>query len=228
MMRVNVDLNNEGSDPAELTHDDVQGLLPEYATVAVFGNAPQTIYPQVAAHLERCPACRADLDELLTLTRALYQGEVAAAATYPQPDLSCLRGKPGHQTAPGRSSSVARPRKLVVMFSETWLPSRQPVLIGALRSSLRYRYEREPGSPQDLHVTVEVFDEDTLQQTVCVQVLVEMPDRDPFEQAGSQVMLHACGASWGGETDATGRVDFVPVPLDSLPVMRVEITPPVN
>jgi hypothetical protein len=115
---------------------------------------------------------------------------------------------------------------LVVMFSKTWLPSHRPVLIGTLRSSLRYRYEREPGSPQDLHVTVEVFDEDTLQQTVCVQVLVEMADRDPFKQSGSQVMLQACGASWGGETDATGRVDFVPVPLDILPVMRIEITPP--
>ena len=55
---------------------------------------------------------------------------------------------------------------------------------------------------------------------------VEVPSRDPLDQAGSQVSLHAGDASWHGETDEVGSVDFAPVPLETLPQLRLEISPP--
>jgi hypothetical protein len=91
---------NRPSEHGDLTaqaHTAVRLRLPDYAAAAVCGRNPERLYPAVAAHLERCTACRDALHELLELAAAAYTGEVDPAPSYPPVDLSFL----------GRDSSSA-------------------------------------------------------------------------------------------------------------------------
>ena len=202
-------------------------LLAEYATVAALGRAPEMIYPRVAAHLATCAACRADMEELLALTEASFAGQVAAAPGYPPVDLSFL-SMPA-PTAPQRPWFTDALGRLTVLFSEPLLKLlRPPALAGATRTAqeqLLYRYVQEPGSLQDLDVTIEAYIVDPARGLGRVRVGVDVPSRGPLDQAGSQVVLRAGDAIWQDETDELGSVDFAPFPLESLPRLRVEITP---
>lgn len=126
-----------------------------------------------------------------------------------------------------RSRALDRLRGMVIEFSQTLLDAlRQPSLAGAVRGSLLLRYMREPVSESEPGVTIEVTAEDESAGAGRVCVCVELADRNPFDQGGSQVRLEVGSTTWRGETDETGSVDFSPVPLDLLPGLRVEITPP--
>jgi hypothetical protein len=61
-----------------------------------------------------------------------------------------------------------------------------------------------------------------------VQVLLDIPSRDPFDQSGTNVTLSAGDRVWQGSTSATGSVTFTDVPLERLSQLRVEISPPVT
>ena len=84
------DLYAESSVSTEQAIHRMREHLPEYATMAALGKDPAVAYPEVAAHVAICPACRAELDELLELTVSTYKGEIEAAPQYPQPNLSFL------------------------------------------------------------------------------------------------------------------------------------------
>lgn len=202
-------------------------VLSEYATETALGNAPQEIYPTVAEHLADCETCRADLSDLLELTIPAYDGEVEAADSYPPADLSFLCPPvpaPIERTNPWRIDAAGR---LVIEFTEALLNSlRTPSLAGASRSQLLYRYVQDPGSVQDLDVTIEAFAEDLATGVGRVRVGVDVPSRGPFDQGGSRVELRTSDQTWHDETDDTGSVDFTPIPLAALPRLRVAISPP--
>jgi len=119
--------------------------------------------------------------------------------------------------------------RLAIRFSPALLDGlRQPSLAGAARGArgeLILRYTQEPGSVRDLDVSIEVYTEDAAQQQGRVRVGVDVATRSPLDQRGSLVTLYLGEANWAAETDETGCVDFVPVPLEDLPSLRVEITP---
>ena len=77
----------------------------------------------------------------------------------------------------------------------------------------------------NLDVSIEVYTENVAQQQGRVRVGVDVAGRSPLDQHGSLVTLYLGEANWEAETDETGCVDFVPVPLEDLPSLRVEITP---
>jgi len=212
--------NAPGESPNHPLHD----LLPEYATLLALGQTPEAQYAPLEAHLAECAECQVDLDDLLELTIAAYTERLEPAVDYPPPDLSFLRPEPKLLTlAP---MWRLEEDKLVITLPAPILEATQrQSLAGVLRGRLLYQYVQDPGSVADLEVSIEVYAEETRPGQGRVRVSVEVPSRDPMEQAGSLVVLRADTVRLDGRTDELGHVDFSPVPLEALPHMRVEITP---
>ena len=202
--------------------------LPAYAAALATGADAAASAPGFAAHLAACPDCAAELHELLELVRPAYAGTLTPATRYPAVDLTFLEVpmQLPQPTAPVWRFDAGR---LAIRFSNALLSSlRQPSLAGAARGArgeLIFRYTQEPGSVQDLDVSIEVYTEDAAQQQGRVRVGVDVGTRSPLDQHGSLVTLYLGEANWEAETDETGCVDFVPIPLEELPSLRVEITP---
>jgi len=202
--------------------------LPAYAAALAVGADAAARAPSIAAHLAACPECAAELHELLELVRPAYAGALTPAAHYPAVDLTFLEApmQLPQPTAPAWRFDAGR---LAIRFSDALLASmRQRPLVGAARGArgeLIFRYTQEPASLHDLDVSIEVYTEDAAQQQGRVRVGVDVASRSPLDQHGSLVTLYLGEANWEAETDETGCVDFVPVPLEDLPSLRVEITP---
>jgi len=222
----NRELDDERSGSAEQPHDAIRELFPAHATAIALGGAPQPADPALLAHLGACAECRAELDELVALTVAAYDGAVAAAPAYPAADLAFLTPPAPLPRARGHPWRLDGLGRLLIEFSEALIETLTPrSFAGAARGQFLLRYVQEPGSVGDLDVTIEVFAEDAARGIGRVRVGVDVPSRGPFDQSGSRVVVRADTASWQGETDETGSVDLAPIPLDAVPRLRVEITP---
>jgi hypothetical protein len=218
------DLNDERSTSAEQLHTAARERFPAYAAAVARGGAPPPD-SVLMAHLAACVACRAELDELLAVTRAAYDGQFAAAPRYPAADLSFLHPAP-----------VARIRdhmwrldhlgRLAIQFSDALVAALAPrAATGAARGQFLFRYVQDPGTVDDLEITIEVFAEDATRNLGRVRVGVDVPSRDALDQSGSRVVVRAGETAWQGETDESGSVDLAPIPLALVNQMRVEITP---
>jgi hypothetical protein len=202
--------------------------LPIYAAALAIGVDADAAVPGIVAHLAACPACAAELLELMDLVQPAYAGALTPAARYPAIDLTFL-ALPTQSPQPTAPVWQFESGRLAIRFSSALLAGiRQSSFVGAARGArgeLIYRYTQEPGSVQDLTVSIEVYAEDAAQQQGRVRVGVDVASRSPLDQQGSLVKLFLGAANWAAETDETGCVDFVPVPLEDLPSLRVEITP---
>jgi hypothetical protein len=206
-------------------HEEVHTWLPEYAAAQALGQSTWARFPVVAAHLERCSICRAELEALLQLMIPAYSGEVVPAPGSPQFDLSFLQPHLPRPAETPRSRFSNGLRSLVIAFSEALIgPMQLPALAQAARGAMLYRYTPEPAPPGNLSITIDVFAGDDDPSLGNVQVLVDIPERDPFDQAGIHVTLHAGELVWQGVTGETGSVTFMVVPLHLLPHLRVEIS----
>jgi anti-sigma factor RsiW len=212
------------SSPSESSKHPLYELLPEYATMLALGETPQEQFAALEAHLAECVECQVDLDDLLELTIAAYTQHLEPAIEYPRPDLSFLQpmALPVALTQPWY---LERDTLVITLSAPIVQAAQQQSLAGVLRGRLLYRYIQEPRSVADLEVSIDVYAEESRPGQGRVRVSVEVPSRDPLEQAGSLVVLRADTVRLDGRTDELGHVDFSPVPLDALPRMRVEITP---
>lgn len=199
-------------------------LLPEYATILALGETPQPHFAQLEAHVAACAECHAELDDLLELTIAAYTEHLELPVEGTGADLTFLQPSGRHQTA-AQPWYLDRHTLVVLLSAPILHAAQQQSLAGVLRGGLLYRYVQEPYSVADLEVSIDVYAEDSHPGQGVVRVSVEVPSRDPMEQAGNLVVLRADQAHWDGRTDELGLVDFAPVPLNVLPYMRVEITP---
>jgi hypothetical protein len=202
--------------------------LPIYAAALAIGVDAEAAVPGMAAHIAACPDCAAELLELLELVRPAYSGALTPAARSPAVDLTFLE-VPMQQPQPIAPVWRFEAGRLAIRFSTELLAGmrRQP-LAGAARGArgeLILSYTQEPGSVRNLDVSIEVYTEDVAHQQGRVRVSVDVASRSPLDQRGSLVTLFLGEANWDAETDETGSVDFVPVPLEDLPSLRVEITP---
>src|SRR5262249_54050267 len=147
------------------------------------------------------------------------------------PDLSFLEPAPRPALMPVISLSAHPWRldergRLAVQFSPALVTTLAPrPVVGAARGQFLFRYVQDPGSVDDLGVTIEVFAEDAARNLGRVRVGVDVPSRDALDQSGSRVVVRAGEAAWQGETDESGSVDLAPIPLNVVNQMRVEITP---
>jgi len=207
--------------------EEIRAALPGYAAAIALGQAPQTRYPHVAACLKSCSTCRAELEALLDLVMPAYAGQVVPIASHPQFDLSFLRSQATRAVEARQSWFIDSLRRLVVEFSEALLESlRQPALVQAARGQIHYHYIPQPAPPDNLGLTIDVFADDDAPDQGNVQVLIDMPGRDPLDQAGIRVTLRVGDLVWEGETGPSGSVTFTAVPLALLPQLRVEVTLP--
>jgi hypothetical protein len=198
-----------------------------YATCIVQGMCPAEQYPELATHLAYCLICRSELEELLSVGRPVYTGELPQAITYPPADLSFLRLK---QQLP--QSPQALPwwvdiaGQLIILFSEPLLATLRPSpLVGSMRGRLLYDYIQESGTIPGLNARIEVFTVDQQPEMSCVRVYVEVLSRDLFDQQGSIVRIRTNALTWEAATDDTGTVAFEAIPLRMIPQLRIEITP---
>lgn len=217
------DDNSQHPSHTDRSHEEAHALLPGYAVAMALGQVPESGYSALAAHLEDCSACRADLEELLELVVPVYRGQLLPTARLPQLDLSFLRS-PVEQAVEIRSSwFIDTLNRLVVEFSDALLASmRQSAYAQAVRGAALYHYTPDP-PPHYLGITIDVFANDGDADVGNVQVLLDIPSRDPFDQSGTAVTLRVGDRVWEGSTSATGSVTFTDVPLERLAQLRVEI-----
>jgi hypothetical protein len=222
------DDNSQHSNHADRSHDEARALLPGYAAATALGQAPELAYSAVAAHLQDCSACRAELEELLELVVSTYRGQLLPAARYPRLDLSFLRPPaPAVQICQGWFIDALN--RLVIEFSDALLASmRQSAYAQAARGGALYHYTPDPAPPNRLGITIDVFANDGDADVGYVQLLLDIPSRDPFDQSGAAVTLRVGDRVWEGSTGATGSVTFTGVPLERLSQLRVEIALPVG
>ena len=218
--------DSQHSSHTNRSHAEVHAALPGYAAAMALGQAPEIQYPDVAAHLHTCPACSGELDELLELILPAYHWQVASAAGTPDFDLSFLRPKQAHSDEPRPSWFIDSLRRLVVEFSEPLLVAmRQTAYAQAVRGPAIYHYEPTP-APSNLELTIDVFADERVADRGNVQVLLDLPSRDPLDQSGLSVNLHVGDLLWEGTTSTTGSVTFAAVPLKDLARLRIEIALP--
>jgi hypothetical protein len=223
------DDNSQRSSQLDRSHEEMRALLPSYATAMALGQAPEGYYSTVAAHLQTCAACRADLEELLELVVPTYRGQLIPAANNSQVDLSFLRSSAPQAVESRPSWFVDSLHRLVVEFSDALLGSmRQSAFAQAARGAALYHYAPVPAPPNNLGITIDVFASDSDPAVGNVQVLLDIPSRDPFDQSGTVVTLRVGDRVWEGSTSATGSVTFTDVPLERLSQLRVEISLPVG
>ena len=222
------DTSSQHSSQIARSHTEVHAALPSYAAAMALGQAPETLYPDVSAHLQTCPTCSAELDELLELVIPVYRGQVAAAAGAPEFDLSFLRPSAASSSEPRPSWFIDSFRQLVVEFSEPLLVAlRQAPYAQAVRGPAIYHYVPEP-APSNLGLTIDVFADERVADQGNIQVLLDLPSRDPFDQSGLLVNLRVGDRHWEGATSTTGSVTFASVPLKDLARLRIEIALPQN
>ena len=224
------DLNDERINSIDLPHAVAREQFPAYAAAVARGDRlPHA--NQLQAHLAACPACRAELAELVTLVNAAYTSQIDVASAYPIADLSFLASADNQVATPARPIFTDPWRmdehgRLTIQFSVGLVAGLAPrAAVGAARGQFLFRYIQDRGSVDDLGVTIEVFAEDAARNLGRVRVGVDVPSRDALDQSGSQVVIRAGGIAWEGETDESGLVDLVPIPLNLVNQMRVEITP---
>lgn len=207
---------------AELSHEEARALLPQYAAAMALGQNPPVQYLDLYLHIRSCAACSAELEALLKLVRPIYRGQVAPADSYPDFNLAFLQ-RPA-PAAVGRNWFIDHLQRLVVEFSTALLAELSAAPYAqAARGAALYHYTPDPVPPGDLGVTVDVFADDGAPGQGSVQVLIDLPSRDPFDQSGTRVHLHVGEAAWQGVTGTTGSVTFTAVPLKQLPQLRLEI-----
>jgi hypothetical protein len=213
-------------------HLQMLAILPEYVTAVLLEQPLTVALREVEAHLESCASCRAEAEALRATLEALYGHEAASFPEPPAPDLSFLRTPPAPlgalaEATSGIPSAVARLLDtIVIQFSERLLAlMRPPALARAIGLRLRYTYTVPQTSDGDPHITVEVLAPDEQDEQGLVRICVELPDADPFDQAGSTVFLETAEQSFRGETDHTGLVHFTDVPLDDVACWRIVVQP---
>jgi hypothetical protein len=213
-------------------HLHILAILPDYVTAVLLGQPLTAALREVEAHLEGCASCRTESEALRSALEALYGHEAVSFPEPPVPDLSFLRIPPAPlgalaSAASGIQSAVARIRDAIaIQFSEALLTfMRPPALARAIGLRLRYAYTVPQTSDDDPHITVEVLAPNERDEEGMVRICVELPDADPFDQAGSTVFLETAEQNFRGETDHTGLVHFTNVPLDDVACWRIVVQP---
>jgi hypothetical protein len=115
--------HSQHSSQTDRSHEEIRASLSGYAVAIALGQAPELRYPAVAAHLQACSACRADLEGLLEFVLPTYRGQLIPAASCSQLDLSFLRSPvvPADELRP--TWLIDGLHRLVVEFSDALLAS---------------------------------------------------------------------------------------------------------
>jgi len=211
------------STTVRLSHQHVSDLLHAYAHEISIGGSPETRYPAVAAHLAKCARCRADLDEVLEVTRIAVDPTGTPAIAGPPPDLSRLPRPWQQRNTTERPWFIDRFERLWLEFSQSLLQGWQPSpLLGSLRGTLLFAYRQEVAS-NDPGLRIEVYAEDDPATTI-MSVTVDIPGRNALDQSGLPVTAYVGDTVRQAVTDKSGTARFPQIPRDALVSLRLAIT----
>ncbi len=178
------------------------------------------LFPDIARHLDVCPACAGAYARLYELELAEQNGTLPAPASLPAPDLKFLR--PTLLTAFQQTAE-----RLTLQFSAALLPLLQPLPALATRAPSEDRYHRpilqlDPARAPGLPLTVTAY-EDASQPEMCLlEVVVEPPGQSWPDLGGSAVTL-GTGRTFEGVTDDWGVVSFEGIPVSELATMIITV-----
>lgn len=204
-----------------VSHEEIHAGLRVYAHRRMLAEPPNTNDLEVAAHLMECPACRADFDDLLAVTRHAN----ASGA----PALACPHPKGGQMLHPWRRKDDASPwrvdrsGRLWLAFSAALVRSwRLSPQLGAARGDQISRYEWGAADDEPA-LTIEVLAEsDPAMVLVCLTL--DVPGRNALDQSGVAVTLYEGSNMRQATTDTSGTVRFPQVPLAALGGLRFQVT----
>jgi hypothetical protein len=205
------------------SHVVITGLLPEYVMMRVLGQQPPHVWQAIERHLALCAICRSEAEMLERLMNDVYSDSLPVYLAPPAPDLSFLRKPLPWPSAtqppelPVDLPPSPTPQPIIITFSPALL-SQSQVRMLARAGDARLRYARTitPVAAQDPTITIEVLAPDDHPDLGIVRICVERPDRSPFDQAGSQIVLHIGEQCLLGATDPNGNIVFNDVPLDDI------------
>jgi hypothetical protein len=160
----------------------------------------------------------------------IYSGQIPTLSDVPQPNLAFLRRqhrRPRSRTLRGRTiiATAYESTSRRFQFTAALLPLMQ-VPTTMRGDELRLRYAYETVLDGDVALTIEVFCQADDATTCVVRCCVEMSDRNPFDQAGSKIILLANGKEFTNLTGKDGSVSFVDVPLEDIENWQLIVTPP--
>lgn len=224
-------ISDPPSRPVDLSnHASIRMLLAEYVMILVL---EQTVSPEWSAleqHVARCQLCQGDVLILRQHMREMYSGPLPGTPHIPNPDLSFLhtrRSRSTSRTMRGHSlistARTALERRL--QFSAALLPLMQ-VQMKARGEDAQLRYAYETTLDNDVALTIEIFTETLEAPTCIVRFCVEVIDRNPFDQAGSKVILLASGKEFSNVTGHDGSLSFSDVPIADIENWQIIVTPP--
>jgi hypothetical protein len=213
-----------------LDHVGIRTLIAEYVTIFALEQELSPEWKVFEEHLAKCSLCQHDTLILRQHMKDIYSGQIPTLSTAPQPNLAFLRRRhprPRSRTLQGRTIIATAEESTVrrFQFTAALLPLMQaPVTMRGEELRLRYAYETILDG--DVALTIEVFYQSDDATTCVVRCCVEMSDRNPFDQAGSKIILLANGQEFTNTTGKDGSVSFVNVPLENIENWQLIITPP--
>jgi hypothetical protein len=212
-------------------HLVIMGLLPEYVMIRVLGQQLPIAWQAVERHLELCSVCRSEADMLEGLMTDVYCDSLPSYAAPPAPNLSFLPKNPSwsHPAQANLMPSVAQPGRaspMLIIFSPALLSQSQVYML-ARAGDARLRYARTitPAAASDPTITIEVLAPDEHPDVGIIRICVELPDRSPFDQAGSRIELNIGEQTLSGSTDQNGNVVFNDIPLNDMSGWQLTVHP---
>jgi hypothetical protein len=213
----------------EADHRSILALLPEYVALCILAQQRPPEWLAMERHLGQCTACRGEADALLALMETGYSDASTSIPAPAPPDLAFLARPLPTPAAPRKDTPHKPARKphfqpIVIQFSGSLLPNiRVQVAARAGGIHLRYAYEIPPTDDTSPTITVEVLVHDDQPTVGLVRVCVEHPDRSPFDQAGSHVILQAGDMRQSGVTDQNGVTAFHDIPLAQMDHWQITV-----
>lgn len=234
------------SKPDEVACRACVDRLDDYVAAQLAGEPYAARYPEVAIHLDACPACA-------NVYGRLYEVELAAASNtlpepeqVPDPDLSFLLPGTASPLSPSAlRAQVARTLterlraglrrtgdRVRLQLSADLLPLlRPPPAVAAVRAptdAARYgevllALNPDEGLRPDLPMTVTAYRDAHRPEECLVEVSVEPPGRSWPDVEGLAVALIVAGERREARTDAWGLAAFEGVPIDHLGDLVFEV-----
>lgn len=201
-------------------HALLRSLLPAYAAAASLGQSAAAGYPQLAQHLEGCPACQAELAQLLRLVGPLYDGSLEPAGALPALDLSFLPGPaapalPAQQAGPHvatqRFGSLDRlvlilDQQLEALRGEWSAAFGRPALLRP-RGAPLIDYEPSPATTGGVSVSIQIYPAEPGQQRCDLQLALVLPE-GVQAPGGIALTLQVDDQVWEETTDESGLFIF--------------------
>jgi len=204
----------------------IRALLPEYVSIQILGQEAPASWHLLEHHLAHCPACRSEAEALLQFVSASYQEDAQPIPQPPPPDLSFLRPSRVATSAHRSPALSARLHQFIIQFSPSMLSTMRIAMTACSGvERLHYVYYHPPAHPTTPDISIEVLTRNEQAERDHVCISVELPDNDPFDQAGGAVTLTIADLHLSAITDQNGVVSFHDVPLDQIEHWRITVTP---